>query len=185
MSGHPMKLPYEESDLAGIKTYPLRSRPSKVSLAQFATPHKAGSGIGGLMKSLPNLLAARDFKEVVEAIVAAKRDGKAIIWGLGAHVLKTGLSPVLIDLMERGYVSAIATNGAAIIHDFEIALAGGTSEDVDESLGEGRFGMAEETGTGLNAAITAGVARGLGIGQSVGEMLLDSKAPFASSSVVA
>src|SRR6187431_108887 len=185
MSGHPMKLPYEESDLAGIKTYPLRSRPSKVSLAQFATPHKAGSGIGGLMKSLPNLLAARDFKEVVEAIVAAKRANRAIIWGLGAHVLKTGLSPVLVDLMERGYVSAIATNGAGVIHDFEIALSGGTSEDVDATLGTGTFGMAEETGAQLNQAIRDGVASGLGLGQSVGKYLDAAKPAFAQISVAA
>src|SRR6187431_106466 len=185
MSGHPMKLPYEESDLAGIKTYPLRSRPSKVSLAQFATPHKAGSGIGGLMKSLPNLLAARDFKEVVEAIVAAKRANRAIIWGLGAHVLKTGLSPILVDLMERGFISAIATNGAGIIHDFEIALSGGTSEDVDATLGPGTFGMAEETATQLNAAIKVGVVKGLGLGQSVGRFLHESRPPFAQISVAA
>ena len=154
-----MKLPYEEFDLSGIKTYPLRSRQSKVSLAQFATPYKKGSGIDGLLKSLPGLLAAKDFKDVVDAIVAAKRADKAIIWGLGAHVLKTGLSPVLVDLMERGFVSAIATNGAGIIHDFEIALSGGTSEDVDATLGPGTFGMAEETGTQLNRAINDGVPR--------------------------
>jgi hypothetical protein len=180
-----MKLPYEESDLAGIKTYPLRSRQSKVSLAQFATPHKSGSGIGGLMKSLPNLLAAKDFKEVVEAIAAAKRADKAIIWGLGAHVLKTGLSPVLVDLMERGFISAIATNGAGIIHDFEIALSGGTSEDVDATLGPGTFGMAEETGTQLNRAINEGVAAGLGLGQSVGKYLDAVKPPFGQISVAA
>ena len=180
-----MKLPYDEFDLAGIKTYPLRSRQSKVSLAQFATPHRPGSGVSGLMKSLPNLLAAKDFKDVVDAIVAAKRDGKAIIWGLGAHVLKTGLSPVLVDLMERGFISAIATNGAGIIHDFEIALSGGTSEDVDATLGPGTFGMAEETGTQLNRAINDGVAAGLGLGQSVGKFLDAAKPPFAQISVTA
>jgi hypothetical protein len=180
-----MKLPYEEFDLAGIKTYPLRSRPSKVSLAQFATPHKAGSGIDGLVKSLPNLLAAKDFKDVVAAIVTAKREGRAIIWGLGAHVLKTGLSPVLVDLMERGFVSAIATNGAGIIHDFEIALSGGTSEDVDATLGPGTFGMAEETGTLLNRAINDGVAAGLGLGQAIGKYLDGARPPFAQISVAA
>ena len=123
------------------------------------------------MKSLPGLLAAKDFKDVVDAMVAARRADKAIIWGLGAHVLKTGLSPVLVDLMERGFVSAIATNGAGIIHDFEIALSGGTSEDVDATLGPGTFGMAEETGTQLNQAISDGVAAGLGLGQSVGKYL--------------
>jgi Deoxyhypusine synthase len=180
-----MKLPYEAFDLSGIKTYPLRSRESKVGLAQFATPYKKGSGVDGLVKSLPGLLAARDFKAVVDAIVTAKRDGRAIIWGLGAHVLKTGLSPVLVDLMERGYISAIATNGAGIIHDFEIALSGGTSEDVDATLGPGTFGMAEETGTQLNRAISEGVSSGLGLGQSVGQFLAAAKPPFAQISIAA
>ena len=180
-----MKLPYDESDLSGIKTYPLRSRHSKVELAQFATPYKQGSGVTGLLSSLPGLLAAKDFKDVVTAIVTAKRAGRAIIWGLGAHVLKTGLSPVLVDLMERGFVSAIATNGAGIIHDFEIALSGGTSEDVDATLGPGTFGMAEETGTQLNAAIKVGVTRGLGIGQSVGKFLHEAGAQFRQISVAA
>jgi len=180
-----MKLPYEEFDLSGIRTYPLRSRQSKVALAQFATPYKAGSGLQGLLSSLPTLLAAKDFKDVVAAIATAKRDGRAIIWGLGAHVLKTGLSPVLVDLMERGFVSAIATNGAGIIHDFEIALSGSTSEDVDATLGPGTFGMAEETATQLNAAIKVGVTRGFGIGQAVGKFLHESHAPFAPISVAA
>jgi hypothetical protein len=180
-----MKLPYEEFDLSSIKTYPLRSRQSKVGLAQFATPHKPGSGINGFVKSLPGLLAARDFKDVVDAMLAAKRADKAIIWGLGAHVLKTGLSPVLVDLMERGFISAIATNGAGIIHDFEIALSGGTSEDVDATLGPGTFGMAEETGAQLNQAIRDGVALGLGLGQSVGRYLDSARPSFAQISVAA
>jgi hypothetical protein len=180
-----MKLPYEEFDLSGVKTYPLRSRPSKVSLAQFATPYKKGSGIDGLLRSLPGLLAAQDFKDVIAAIVTAKKDGRALVWGLGAHVLKTGLSPILVDLMARGFVSAIATNGAGVIHDFEIALSGNTSEDVDATLGPGTFGMAEETGTQLNRAINEGVGAGLGLGQSVGKYLDTAKPPFAQISVMA
>ena len=180
-----MKLPYEEFDLSGIKTYPLRSRPSKVTLAQFATPHQKGSGIDGLLRSLPGLLAAQDFKDVIAAIQAAKQHGRAIVWGLGAHVLKTGLSPIVVDLMERGFVSAVATNGAGVIHDFEIALSGNTSEDVDATLGPGTFGMAEETGTQLNRAINDGVAAGLGLGQSVARYLAGAKAPFAQISVLA
>lgn len=180
-----MKLPYEEFDLSGVKTYPLGSRASKVTLAQFATPYQKGSGLDGLLESLPALLAASDFKAVVEAVLAARRDERAIIWGLGAHVLKTGLSPVIVDLMERGFVSAIATNGAGIIHDFEIALSGATSEDVDATLGPGTFGMAEETGTQLNQAIIDGVAVGLGLGQSVGRFLTDRGAPFAQISIAA
>jgi hypothetical protein len=180
-----MKLPYEEFDLSAVKTYPLRSRQSKVSLSQFATPYKKGSGVDGLIASLPGLLAAQDFKAVVAAIIAARHAGKAIVWGLGAHVLKTGLSPILVDLMDRGFVSAIATNGAGIIHDFEIALSGGTSEDVDAALGPGTFGMAEETGTQLNRAINDGMAAGLGLGQSVGKYLNAAKPPFAQISVIA
>jgi hypothetical protein len=180
-----MKLPYDEFDLSGIRTYPLRSRQSKVGLAQFATPYQQGSGLDGLLTSLPGLLAAQDFKNVVRAIQEARRGGRAIVWGLGAHVLKTGLSPILVDLMERGFVSAIATNGAGIIHDFEIALSGGTSEDVDATLGPGTFGMAEETATQLNHAINEGVADGLGFGQAVGRFLAAAKPPFAQISVTA
>jgi len=180
-----MKLPYEEFDLSGVKTYPLRSRQSKVSLAQFSTPYKKGSGVDGLLKSLPGLLAAQDFKNVVAAVMSARNNGRPIVWGLGAHVLKTGLSPILVDLMERGFISAIATNGAGMIHDFEIALSGGTSEDVDATLGPGTFGMAEETGTELNRAINEGVANGLGLGQSIGKYLDAAKPPFAQISVAA
>ena len=167
-----MKIPYEQFDLTDVRTYPLASRRSKANLADFATPYEQGSGIAGLVRSLPNVLAAGDFRAVVRAIHGAKRQGAAIIWGFGAHVVKTGLSPVLVDLMERGFVSALATNGAGVIHDFEIALAGATSEDVDEALGPGKFGMAEETATVLNQAINDGVAEGLGVGQSVGRYLL-------------
>ena len=180
-----MKLPYEEFDLASVKTYPLRSRQSKVTLAQFATPYKKGTGVDGLLKTLPALLAASDFKAVVQALLTARQDGRAIIWGLGAHVLKTGLSPIIVDLMERGFVSAIATNGAGIIHDFEIALSGATSEDVDATLGPGTFGMAEETGTQLNQAIIDGAAEGLGLGQSVGRFLSTGRAQFAQISIAA
>src|SRR5204862_791915 len=122
---------------------------------------------------------------VARAIVDARQSDAGIVWGIGAHVIKTGLGPVLIDLMERGCVSAIATNGAAVIHDFEIALVGATSEDVDEALGPGRFGMAEETGRLLNAAITDGVGRGLGVGQAVGQYLSSQQPPHANLSVVA
>ncbi|HEV3139214.1 MAG TPA: hypothetical protein VGY57_01790 [Vicinamibacterales bacterium] len=183
-----MKFSYEEFDLSDVKTYPLKSRRSKARAEDFARPVKPGASIGALLDSLPDILAAADFKRVVRAIVDAKRagaNGGGVVWGLGAHVVKTGLGPVLIDLMERGFVSAIATNGAAIIHDFEIALVGATSEDVDESLGPGRFGMAEETGRLLNAAITDGVARGEGIGQAVCKYLGDKQPQFARASLLA
>ena len=180
-----MKISYTEFDLSGVKTYPLGSRKSKASVREFARPYERGTGVPGLLASLPSFLAASDFNAVVAAMAAAKQRGAPIIWGIGAHVLKTGLSPILIDLMERGYVSAVATNGAGIIHDFEIALGGATSEDVDETLGPGTFGMATETGTMLNDAIREGVGRGLGLGQSVAELLQQRQPPYAAMSVVA
>ncbi len=180
-----MNLPYKPFDLSAVRTYPLASRESKVRVAQFARPYVRGSGIDGLLASLPDLLAAADFRAVVAAVLDARRAERAIVWGLGAHVIKAGLSPVLLDLMERGFVSAIATNGAGIIHDFEIAIAGATSEDVDSALGPGAFGMARETGADLNRAITDGVGRGLGIGQAVGEYLRTLAPPHVDQSVVA
>jgi hypothetical protein len=138
-----------------------------------------------LLASLPGILAASDFGAIVDRMSDARRRGGGIIWGFGAHVVKTGLSPILVDLMERGFVSALATNGAGIIHDFEIALSGATSEDVDEALGPGRFGMAEETGRLLNAAINDGHARGLGLGEAVGLSLRAAGARHAGLSVAA
>ena len=180
-----MKIPYEEFDLSGVRTYPLGSRQSKAHVADLSSPYRKGSGIDGLMASLPAMLAARDFRAIVTAMVDARSADGAIVWGLGAHVLKTGLSPLLVDLMERGFVSAVATHGAGIIHDFELAWSGATSEDVDEALGPGRFGMAEETATLLNRAITEGVAEGLGIGQSVGRFVSEQKARYAQHSIAA
>jgi hypothetical protein len=180
-----MKIPYEEFDLSGVKTYPLASRMSKAHVRDFARAYAPGSGLAGFLGSLPAFLAASDFKAIVKAIQDARRDGRAAIWGLGAHVLKTGLAPVLIDLMERGYVSAVATNGAGIIHDFEIALAGATSEDVEAALGPGQFGMAEETATLLNKAIGDGARAGLGLGQSVGRFLCERHPEHERYSVAA
>jgi hypothetical protein len=176
---------YEEFDLAGVRTYPLDSRASKANAADFAKPYVPGTGVSGLLASLPNILAASDFKAVAAAMRGAHHGGRGIVWGLGAHVIKTGLSPVLIDLMQRGFVSAIATNGAGVIHDFEVALSGATSEEVDEALGPGRFGMAEETGRLLNGAINAGVKEGLGIGQSVGRRLREMQPRHEALSVLA
>jgi hypothetical protein len=175
---------YEEFDLSGVRTYPLGSRESKARVADFGRAGQPGMSLAAFVDGLPNILAAADFRAIVAAVVEASR-GHGIIWGLGAHVIKTGLGPVLVDLMRRGFVSAIATNGAAIIHDFEVALAGATSEDVDEALGPGRFGMADETGRLLNGAINDGVAAGLGLGQAVGRFLLEQRPRFAASSVVA
>jgi len=180
-----MKIPYQEFDLSDVRTYPLASRKSKAHVDAFASPYRQGAGVSGLLGSLPSMLGASDFKSVVAAILTARRADAPVIWGIGAHVLKTGLSPILIDLMERGFVSAVATNGAGIIHDFEIALSGATSEDVDSALGPGLFGMAEETGTELNEAINQGVRDGLGLGQSVARHLAQRNARHAGYSIAA
>jgi len=176
---------YEEFDLAGVRTYPLASRRSKANAADFAKPAGAAATVAAFVESLPSMLAGADFKAVVAAMRAARAADRGLLWGIGAHVLKTGLSPVLIDLMERGFVSALAMNGAGVIHDFELALSGSTSEDVDEALGPGRFGMAEETGRLLNAAINDGVQHGLGVGQSVARYLGAVPPPHADISVIA
>lgn len=179
-----MKLPYDEFDLSGVRRYPLASRPSKVTRADFARPAPVGGSIGEWLQSLPTLLAARDLVTVVDAIANAAARPAPVIWGLGAHVIKTGLSPLLVDLMARGYVSAIALNGAGVIHDVEIALSGATSEDVDHALGTGAFGMADETGSGINGAIRDGAARGVGLGRAVSEWLAAQAPPHGDVSVL-
>ena len=178
-----MPLPYEEFDLSDVRTYPLASRQSKARVEDFARPVERGATFRAWLDSLPDMLGARDVRRVVDAMVAARQRDAAIVWGIGAHVIKTGVSPVLIDLMRRGYVSALAMNGAGIIHDFEIALSGATSEDVDEALGAGRFGMADETGRVLNRIIRDAADRRQGLGQAVGSFLAEQSAPHAERSL--
>jgi len=151
----------------------------------FARPVERGGTFKAWLDSLPAILGAEDLRRVAQALVDARRRDGGIIWGLGAHVIKTGVSPVIIDLMRRGYVSALALNGAGIIHDFEVALAGATSEDVDEALGPGRFGMAEETGRLLNQVIAEAADEELGLGQAVGRYLSRAKAPHGEKSLTA
>lgn len=180
-----MKLTYTEFPLDEVRTYPLASRESKVRVEQFARVAPPGAPVSEWLDSLPDLLAGPDLRRVVAALRAARDGGRPVIWGLGGHVVKTGLAPVLIDLMWRGYVSALALNGAAMIHDFEIAIGGQTSEDVDAALGPGTFGMAHETAVELNAAINAGVSRGRGLGESVVQALAAStEVRYASASLL-
>jgi hypothetical protein len=162
---------FEPIDLTRISTYPLASRPSKVAADDFARPAGDDSSLGDFLHNLPNILAARELRELAGLIREAKQKGRAIIVGLGGHVIKTGLAPILIDLMKRGYVTAFAMNGSAMIHDFEIALVGATSEDVDATLGAGSFGMAEETGRIINEATIAGANDNIGMGEAIGRQL--------------
>ena len=177
--------PHQPHDLTLTATYPLASRPSKVTVSDFARPltEAEARGTVALFDSLPHLLAANSLRAVTDSIQQAKQKQRAIIWGIGGHVIKTGLAPVLIDLMRRGFITAVAMNGSCIVHDFEIALAGWTSEDVDTALTDGTFGMAEETGRMLNGAINSGAHDGIGLGESVGRMLTAAQPEFAAYSL--
>jgi hypothetical protein len=158
-------------DFAGLQTVGLEERGGKVKAADFASAYRPGSGVAGWLDSLPRILAGNAFRAVVERLREARANRRAIVWGLGGHVIKCGLAPVLVDLMRRGYATLFAMNGAASIHDFEIALAGQTSEDVEAVLPSGRFGAAEETGREMNQAIIRGDADSLGIGEALGSHL--------------
>lgn len=172
-------------NLKRVKTISLKKRKSKVQIDKLGKVFSGGS-FNKFIDSLPDILAARDFRAVVDAIVIARRAGRHVVIGMGAHPLKVGLSPVLINLIEKGIITAIAMNGAGMIHDFELSLMGHTSEDVDEALCEGTFGMVKETGRDLNRAINKGVHKGYGIGEAVGEYILNnSKAKFKNLSILA
>ena len=161
--------------LGDVATYPLASRKSKVSVADFAKPVPPNAAISKFLESLPGILAAKDLKAVLSAIRQARHNRRTILWGMGGHVIKTGLGPLLVDLMHRGFISGIAMNGAALVHDFEIALSGQTSEDVDAGLGEGKFGMATETGLFLNQIASSAAYAGIGYGEAAGKFLAGRK----------
>jgi hypothetical protein len=168
-----------------IKTYSLHKRKSKVKIEDFAKPVEKNCDLKTFFNSLSNILASKDFKELIQKVIEAKKNQKALIWGLGAHVIKVGLTSILIDLMERGFITALALNGAGIIHDFEIAFTGKTSEDVELQLKNGSFGMARETGEFLNKAINQGVKEEIGIGEAVGKFLYSSDYPYVGKSLLA
>jgi hypothetical protein len=157
--------------LGGVHTYPLASRKSKVSVREFAKAPASNGSLAKFLDSLPSILAANDLRSVLTAIHRARNLRKAVLWGIGGHVIKVGLGPVLIELMRRGFVSGLAMNGAALIHDFEIALAGNTSEDVDAAIGDGRFGMAAETGEYINEISKLAARIRIGYGEAAGQFL--------------
>ncbi len=172
-------------DLSAVRTYPLASRPSKVAAAGLGSPHLRGAGFAAFLDSLPAILAAGDLRQIATAVAERHRAGKTVVLGMGAHPIKVGLSPLIIDLLERGILQAVAVNGAAIIHDFELAFHGATSEDVASHLRDGRFGMAAETGEFLNHAIDRGAADGLGLGEAVGREINRAGLPNRQLSVLA
>lgn len=171
-------------DTSRIKTYSVKGRESKVRTDDFARPYKKGARFSDFLFSLPNILASRHFKDVAAAVVQARKDKRPVMLGMGAHAIKVGLNPVLIDLMERGIITSLALNGAGIIHDFELALIGRTSEDVDKEILTGAFGMAEETGGMLNQAINS-ARPNEGIGAAVGRMIQNNDFPYKDRSLLA
>lgn len=171
-------------DLNGVQTYPLRERPSKVTVADFARPVKEASSLCDFLAGLPNILAVRSLREVAAQIRRARALRRSIIWGIGGHVIKTGLAPVIIDLMRQGFVTALAANGSVAVHDAEVALVGSTSEDVDASLGTGAFGAAEETGQILNEAARQAARDQIGLGEALGRALAQLGPPHADLSLL-
>ncbi|MDP3730130.1 MAG: hypothetical protein Q8R14_01205 [Candidatus Omnitrophota bacterium] len=172
-------------DLSKIRTIPLDTRKCKVAVSDFASLPKKGSSFRSFYDSLPNILAARNFKETVDAIAAAHKKKKMVIFMMGAHVIKCGLSPIIIDFMKRGIVKHVALNGAGIIHDTEVAMIGRTSEDVGEGIVDGSFGMAQETASFINGAINYGFRNGMGIGEAVGSRIMKTKSPRKDTSILA
>lgn len=180
-----MKKKIEPLSLEGIRTYPLKSRKSLVGIRDFAGAFSPRGSFRDFLSALPNFLAAKDLREIAARIVTARRRGKPVLLGMGAHPIKVGLSPLIIRLLEQGILQGVALNGAGIVHDFEIACAGKTSEDVAAEIGSGSFGMAEETGRGLNEAIRKGWEQGRGIGYAVGAAIEEGRLPFRRLSITA
>ncbi len=177
---------YQPMNVGSMKTRSIHERASKVNTDAFARPYTKGEGLPGLVDSLPDILAGREFRKLVRALQEARARNRAIIWGLGGHVIKCGLGPVLCDLLRRKLATAFALNGAAAIHDFEIAMTGSTSEDVEQELPQGDFGISRETGEWMNEAINQGVTTGMGMGESLGVYLSEKadRFPHSSSSLL-
>lgn len=176
---------YPEFDPSHLRTLSARERPSKVEWRDFALPPQPGLSFRDFWNLLPFQLAGETLREVVKAVVSARLKGKGVVWAMGAHPVKVGLSPVLITLMEEGFITALATHGAGAIHDVEIALFGRTSEEVEAGLAEGTFGMARDTADFLNGAADRAMRENLGLGEALGLALLEHSAPYAHLSLFA
>jgi hypothetical protein len=171
-------------DLSGLKTYSIHDRFSKVTVDNFAKPLDPGSSVKDLLQSLPGQFAGVDFPEMIDRLAASYKLERPIAVGMGAHVIKVGLNPLIIDLMEKGVITSVSLNGAGIVHDTEVAMVGRTSEDVGAVLGTGEFGAARETGEVVNEAISRGAEKNIGLGQAVGEYLLEKNFPYNDMSLL-
>ncbi len=180
-----MKKDLKPIDMSSVKTYPLKERINKVSVSDFATVPDLQTDLSPFLQCFPNILKGKDFLEIVDKIIDAHHNKKAVIVMMGGHVIKCGLTPLLIALAEQGIITGFAFNGASSIHDFEIALIGETSEDVSAYLQEGKFGMWEETGKLMNEAIQNAADNGIGMGEALGKKLVDMDAPYNAYSLLA
>lgn len=176
---------YPAVDLSRLRTTSIRERASKVDVRDFAKPHKTGASMADFLDSLPDILAGNSVRTVIDRIASAHEQGRAVVVAMGAHVIKCGLSPILVQLMERGVITALAMNGAGAIHDSEIARFGETSEDVVDGMRTGMFGMATETADFLNGAASTAAAENLGFGETLGRALIEEDAPNARVSLLA
>lgn len=177
---------WEPLDFAGLQTVSIKDRPSKVRVEDFGSPWQPGGTLTDFLAKLPSILAASQFQQAVTHIAGAVRTERTVLLGMGAHPIKVGLNPVLVDALERGIFTALALNGAGIIHDVEVALTGKTSEDVAAHLGRGTFGTARETGEFIHRAVAAAYGKGnAGLGRAVGQSLLEEEAPYARMSLLA
>ena len=170
-----MSRPPRPIDRSKVRTVPARRRPSKVRVRDEATPHRPGNSFADFLDGLPSLLGAAELRAATEAWVRASERKKTVLWGFGAHLIKVGLAPIVVDLLERGAISGLLMNGAGCVHDLELAMMGRTSEEVGEALDDGSFGMARETSHHLNAAIARGAADGIGMGAAVGREILEGQ----------
>ena len=181
----PVRTSPKPIDPSRVRTVPLGKRPSKIDKRLLGAPVRAGASMRAFLRGLPDILGAHDLREAAERIATAIRRKKPVVLGMGAHPIKVGLGPLIVDLVERGRLAAVAMNGACLVHDFELAWGGRTSEDVGPGLDRGVFGMARETGEFINHATRAGVTHGLGLGRAVGEAIVRARLPFVRTSILA
>lgn len=175
---------YEPIDPAKLKTYSIADRTHKSAVASFARLPRPGATARELLESLPAFLGAEAFRRIVEATVAARRADRPVVWAIGAHVVKVGCSPIVVDLIRSDIITAVATHGAGAIHDVEVATQGATSEEVAETIREGTFGMVRETAAVFREAL-ASIDRTAGLGAAIGRWLCEHRAPHAEHSILA